>query len=234
MNGKKNEKYIILENNTKSKKNIIGKKKPNDVFDTEAAEPKKSSDTENSRRTETRNKESSTLVSRKNLRKSVTLALLVSLAMVLSYLESLLPPLVAIPGVKLGLANSATMFTLYVLDKKSACIVSLMRVSISALLFGNAVGFIYSMSGAALSLGVMILIKIMGRFSSVGVSVAGGVFHNIGQVCAAAMVMGNSGLLAYIAPLLISGTLSGVAIGALAGILVNKTEGTVKKILSGK
>ena len=144
--------------------------------------------------------------------------------MVLSYIESLIPPLVAIPGVKLGLANTVSIFALYSLDKRSAVCVSALRVSLSALLFGNAVGFIYSFSGAALSLLVMILISKLRLFSIIGVSIVGAVAHNVGQVIAAAIVMSTGGVLLYIAPLLVTGSLSGTAIGALGGILITKMQ----------
>jgi heptaprenyl diphosphate synthase len=165
------------------------------------------------------------------LRRSVTLAALVAAAMVLSYVESLLPAFVAVPGVKLGLANTVTLFALYALDARAAASVSALRVALSAVLFGNTVAFIYSASGALLSFVCMALLKKTDRFSTVGVSVAGGVAHNAGQVGAAALVLENAGVLSYIAPLLISGTVAGVAIGVLAGLLVSRIEKTVNKIL---
>jgi heptaprenyl diphosphate synthase len=165
------------------------------------------------------------------LRRSVTLAALVAAAMVLSYVESLLPAFVAVPGVKLGLANTVTLFALYALDARAAASVSALRVALSAVLFGNTVAFIYSASGALLSFVCMALLKKTDRFSTVGVSVAGGVAHYAGQVGAAALVLENAGVLSYIAPLLISGTVAGVAIGVLAGLLVSRIEKTVNEIL---
>lgn len=167
----------------------------------------------------------------KRLRRAVTVAMLVAAAMVLSYVESLLPFFVPIPGVKLGLANTVTLFALYVLGWRDAAFVSVLRVSLSALLFGNAVAFIYSASGALLSFICMLLVYRIGRFSPVGVSVTGGVAHNVGQVISAALVMETAGVLGYIAPLLISGTVAGVVIGIVAGILVVKVKDTVNKIL---
>ena len=157
-----------------------------------------------------------------SLRRSVILSALCAAAMVLSYIESLIPPLVAIPGVKLGLANTVSVFALYSLDKRAAVCVSALRVSLSALLFGNAVGFIYSLSGAALSLLCMILISKLRVFSVIGVSIASAVAHNVGQVIAAAIVMSTWGVLLYIAPLLVSGSLAGAAVGALGGALITK------------
>ena len=151
--------------------------------------------------------------------------------MVLSYVESLIPPFVAIPGVKLGLANTVSIFALYSLDKKAAICVSALRISLSALLFGNAVGFIYSLSGAALSLILMILALKIKLFSIIGVSIVGAVAHNLGQVIAAAIVMSTGGVLVYFAPLLISGSVSGAVIGILGGILISKIQRPLKSYL---
>lgn len=150
------------------------------------------------------------------------LALLVAVAMVLSYLESLIPPLVAVPGVKLGLSNIATVLTLYTLGAPAAVAVSVVRVSLSALLFGNTVAFIYSLSGALLALLFMLLLKRLPVFSEIGVSVAGGVAHNAGQIIAACIVMENAGISAYLPPLIISGTVAGVAVGIISAVLVKR------------
>ena len=154
----------------------------------------------------------------------VTLSALIAVAMILSYIESLIPAFVAVPGVKMGLSNIATVFALYALGWQYAICVSVVRVLLSALLFGNVVGLIYSLSGAALALIVMILLQKFDIFSSVGVSVAGGVAHNIGQVLAACVVMETASLAVYIIPLLLSGTVSGVIIGLVAGNLVERVK----------
>ena len=164
-------------------------------------------------------------------RRTVTLAMLVAAAMVLAYVESLMPAFFTVPGVKVGLANAVTLFALYVLDTRGAACISFMRVALAALLFGSAVSFIYSASGAALSLLVMIGARRLGRFSPVGVSVLGGVAHNVGQVMAAAVTMESVGIFYYLAPLLISGTLAGTFIGILTGILTEKSRGAVNKML---
>ncbi len=155
--------------------------------------------------------------------------MLVALALALSYLENLIPPIVPVPGVKVGLANSVTLLALYTLDKKSAAFISAVRVALSALLFGSAVSLIYSASGALLSFVVMICAMKIGKNSIVGVSVVGAVFHNVAQVAAAAAVMESMGVLYYIAPLLISGTASGFVTGALSGVIIEKTKDIIKK-----
>lgn len=156
-----------------------------------------------------------------------TLSLLVAAAMILSYVESLIPPLAAVPGVKIGLSNIATVFALYTLGAPCAVCVSLVRVCLSALLFGNFVGFIYSLTGAIFALAVMILLKRIACFSTVGVSVAGGIFHNAGQVIAAAIVMDSPAIVYYLAPLAVSGTIAGVAVGLAGGLLAARLSGRI-------
>ena len=161
-------------------------------------------------------------------RRLTALALGVSLAMILSFVESQIPPLAAVPGVKIGLSNIVTVVLLYILGWREALGVSLARVCLSALLFGNAVAFIYSISGAALSLVVMIIAKKLLPLSAVGVSVLGGVMHNVGQVVAAIIVMESAGIAVYIAPLLVSGTIAGIAVGIAAGIVAGRTARFIK------
>jgi heptaprenyl diphosphate synthase len=160
-------------------------------------------------------------------RKLTLISVLIAVAMILSYVESLIPAFVAVPGVKMGLSNIATVFALYTLGWPYAVCVSLVRVLLSSLLFGNFVSLIYSISGAALALLAMILLKKLDCFSSVGVSVCGGVMHNAGQIIAACIVMENAAISLYLIPLIISGTLSGILIGLVSGILVER----IKKFL---
>lgn len=161
-------------------------------------------------------------------KRMVTLSALIAVAMILSYIESLVPAFVAVPGVKMGLSNIATVFALYALGWPYAICVSVVRVFLSTLLFGNFVSLIYSLSGAALALLAMILLKKLNTFSSIGISVAGGVCHNAGQIIAACIVMENAAISLYIIPLIISGTLAGVVIGVLAGMLVERIKKYLK------
>ena len=146
-------------------------------------------------------------------------ALLVALAMVLSWLESMVPLSLAVPGVKLGLANLVVIFTLYKLGPRQAAIISLVRVLLVTFTFGNAFSFAYSLAGAALSFVVMVLLKQTEKFSLLGVSIAGGVCHNIGQILVAMAVLGTAELIWYLPALLVAGTVAGICIGA-AGALV--------------
>ena len=147
--------------------------------------------------------------------------LLTALALVLSYLESLIPPL-WVPGVKLGLPNLAVVFALYRLGWKDACAISLVRVVLVTLLFGNGAALAYSIAGAALSLSLMGLLKKTGKFSTVGVSVAGGVAHNAGQTLVAMALLETSRLAWYLPVLWVSGTIAGVLIGIVSGVLVER------------
>ena len=158
-----------------------------------------------------------------------TLALLVAVAMILSYIEAQIPLSVSVPGVKLGLSNIATLFALYTLGASEAALVSLVRVVLSSMLFANPIMMIYSLAGAALALMFMILMKKIGVFSMLGVSVVGGVMHNVGQIVAAVILMKDSGIAYYLIPLVISGTVAGVAIGAASALLVKKIGKELKR-----
>lgn len=149
-------------------------------------------------------------------------ALLTALAMVLSWLESQVPLSVAAPGVKLGLTNLVVVFALYRMSARDAAVISLIRVVLVSFTFGNAYSFAYSLAGAALSLAVMTLLKNTGRFSILGISVAGGVCHNIGQILVAIAVVGTGRLAWYLPALLLSGTVAGICIGAAGGIITSR------------
>ena len=150
------------------------------------------------------------------------LGLCVSLSMILSYFESLVPPLVAVPGVKAGFANLVTIFMLYKVGVKQTAAVTLVRVILVSILFGSAVSMVYSLVGATLSLAVMIPLKKWNLLSCVGVSVAGGVLHNVGQVLTACILMETSQIIFYLPVLLISGTVAGVIIGLGAAMLIQR------------
>lgn len=162
-----------------------------------------------------------------NVKKLTFLSISVALAMILSFVESQIPPFVAVPGVKIGLSNIVTVFLLYSYGWREAGSVSLIRVVLSSILFGSFVSLLYSISGAVLSFLVMLGLKKTNWFSVVGVSVAGGVFHNAGQIACACIVMENAAIASYLPPLIISGTVAGVAVGLLSGILTKKLKGKI-------
>ena len=148
--------------------------------------------------------------------------LLIALALILSYLESLVPLSFAVPGVKLGLPNIAVVFALYRLRTRTAAAISLLRVALAALLFGSVLSLAYSAAGAVCSFAVMWLLRRSGRFGCTGVSVAGAVVHNLAQIAAAALLLETASLTWYIPVLCLSGTIAGVCIGLLSALLIER------------
>ena len=159
-----------------------------------------------------------------NVKKLTTLSLSVAISMVLSFVESQIPPLTAVPGVKIGLANILTVFLLYTYGAREACAVSVTRVLLSSLLFGSAVSLLYSMAGALFSFLVMLFLKRLPWFSEIGVSIAGGVAHNVGQILAASLIMGTDAVLYYLPYLIISGVIAGIAVGFAANMLIHRVK----------
>ena len=157
-------------------------------------------------------------------KKIATSALMIALAMILSFVESQIPSFFPIPGIKLGLANIAVIFALYRLSIKDAIVVSLIRVVVVSTLFGTSLTLAYSLSGAVLSLLIMVLLKKSDRFSIVGVSVAGGISHNIGQIIMAIILMQNSVISYYLPFLIISGIVTGVVIGLVSAKIVERVK----------
>ena len=151
-------------------------------------------------------------------------ALLIALAMVLSWLESLVPVSAAIPGMKLGLTNLVVMFALYRMRSIDAAVISFVRVLLVSFTFGNAYAFAYSIAGAALSFLIMLALKKSGRFSTIGVSIAGGVGHNLGQIIVAAIVLETEKIFFYLPVLMMSGMAAGVCIGLLGGIITERLK----------
>lgn len=146
-----------------------------------------------------------------------------SVALLLSYVEFLLPPLyAAVPGIKIGLPNVIILFVLYRVGARAAAGVSFVRLCVSSLLFGNPVMFAYSAAGAVLSLLIMIILKKTDKLSTVGVSVAGGVAHNLGQTLLAMILLNTPQISYYMIVLTITGTISGVFIGLCGAYLVKR------------
>ena len=162
-----------------------------------------------------------------NTKRISRLALLTALAMVLSWLEHLIPlPAALPPGIKLGLTNLVVLFALYRMNFRDAAIINFVRVLLVSFTFGNAYAFAYSFMGAALSLPAMALLKCSEKFSPVGVSVVGGVCHNLGQILVAMFVLENRGLLTYLPVLMVSGVAAGAAVGIVGGLLVQRIPKT--------
>lgn len=149
-------------------------------------------------------------------RKLANMAMLVALAMIFSYVESLIPINFGIPGMKLGVANLVTVTGLYFLELPEVFLVVVMRILLTDFLFGNGMSIIYSLAGGILSFLVMALMKRLKGFSVAGVSIAGGVSHNIGQIIVASIVVENLKLVYYLPALLIAGTVTGFVMGMIS------------------
>ncbi len=148
--------------------------------------------------------------------------LLIALAFVLSYIESLIPVFVAIPGAKLGLTNLVVLVALERFGKKDAFIINMIRILLVGFTFGNTFSLLYSFAGGILSFLIMILLKKTKKFSLVGISVSGGVGHNMGQIIVAAFVLESGALIYYLPFLLVIGTIAGVIVGILSAEILKR------------
>ena len=157
-------------------------------------------------------------------KKVAFLGMCIALSMILSFVESQIPPLVAVPGVKVGLPNIVMVFMLYKVGAKDTAIVSILRVILVGILFGTPLSMIYSLVGAALSLIGMIILKKTNLFAPVTVSVVGGILHNVGQIATACFVMDTAEIAYYLPVLLITGTIAGVLIGLCAAMILKRLE----------
>lgn len=159
----------------------------------------------------------------------VLIAMLTAFAIVIAILESFIPS-IGIPGVKLGLANIIILITLYELGVVEAIFVNIVRVLIVALVRGTflSMGFFMSLSGAFLSLGIMILFCLLiKKFSIIGVSVIGSIFHVAGQVLVAMIYLESAYILFYLPIIAISAIITGVIVGIVAKIIIK--TGIIKK-----
>ena len=162
-------------------------------------------------------------------KKIVTYGILIAVALVLSYLESLIPPFFAVPGMKLGLTNLVVLIALYLMGTGSALLINILRVLLVGLLFGNLISLLYSVAGALLSWIVMLLLKRTGKFSIVTVSIAGGVFHNIGQILVAMLILRTVSIAWYLLALWVSGIVAGAVIGIIGGLVCKRLKGIFAK-----
>lgn len=150
-----------------------------------------------------------------------------ALALIFSYIETLIPIQLGIPGVKLGLANLIIVIALYKISLKETYLLSVIRVVLSGFMFGNMFAILYSLAGGLLSLTVMAILKKAGGFSVMGVSIAGGVSHNVGQLIVAMIVIETFSVAYYIPVLLIAGLITGMIIG----IAANETLKRIKELI---
>lgn len=143
-------------------------------------------------------------------------AVFTALAMIFSYVEAILPINFGVPGMKLGLANLVIVAGLYYLNEKDVLIISVTRILLMGLLFGNGMSLIYSLTGGMLSYLIMILMKEKTNLSVLVISISGGITHNIGQLIAASLVVSNFHIFYYFPALLIAGTITGLLIGIVS------------------
>nr|WP_298056113.1 Gx transporter family protein [uncultured Lachnoanaerobaculum sp.] len=156
----------------------------------------------------------------KYIRQITTMGMLVALAMVLGFVETLIPINLGIPGMKLGLANIVVVIALFLFDVKTAVVVSILRIILIAMTFGNMSMMFYSIAGASLSLLSMITVSKIKSFSLISVSIIGGIMHNVGQIICAAFVVRTNGVFTYLPVLIIAGLVSGALIGIVAGLIL--------------
>ena len=145
-----------------------------------------------------------------------------ALALIFSYVETLIPIQFGVPGIKLGLANLIIVIVLYKTDWREALLLSVVRIILAGFIFGSLFSIIYSLAGGILSLAVMALLKRTDRFSVAGISIAGGVCHNIGQLVVAMVVVETYQVGYYLPVLLIAGLITGAVIGAIAGEVLKR------------
>ncbi|MCM1156969.1 MAG: Gx transporter family protein [Bacteroidales bacterium] len=157
-------------------------------------------------------------------KKITILGMLLAVSLVLSYLESLLPVMIAVPGVKPGLANMVTMLVLYRFGGKSAGLFMTVRVLFSGLLFSGFAGIVYSFAGGVFCIVIMSIFRKCSFFSILGVSMLGAVFHNLGQIFAAWLIMENAHIFYYFPVLCLTGMLSGMAVGYLSAMLIRRFD----------
>ena len=160
-------------------------------------------------------------------KKIAYIGLMIALAFVFSYIEFLLPLHIGIPGVKLGLANLAIIVCLYTLGEKEALLLSIIRIVLVGFTFGNMAMMMYSLAGGILSFLVMWIAKKSNKLSMTGVSVLGGVFHNIGQILLAMWILETDSLMYYLPVLIVSGIVAGVLIGIIGALITKR----IKKLI---
>lgn len=160
-------------------------------------------------------------------KKIAYLGLLIALAFVFSYIEFLIPVNIGIPGAKLGLANLVIIVALYTIKERDAFILSMIRIVLVGFTFANLASMLYSLAGGILSFLAMVLAKNSKKFSITGVSVIGGIFHNVGQIIMAICVVKTASLVYYLPVLMVAGIAAGVAIGILGAMVTKRVKGLV-------
>ena len=162
--------------------------------------------------------------------KAALYGLLIALAFIFSYVEALIPLPVPVPGIKLGLANLVNVVGLYTVGAAGTLVIGLLRIVMVGFTFSNPGSMLYALAGGILSLAVMALAKKMDWFEKTGVSILGGVFHNIGQLSMAAWITGTAGVFTYLPVLLVTGVITGGVIGLLGGLVTERIAPVIQRM----
>lgn len=160
--------------------------------------------------------------SQNNSYKIALRGILIATSMVLSWLESLIPAFIALPGIKIGLTNIVVLIALYKLSCKDALIINIIRIILVGITFGNTFSLLYSLAGGFLSGSVMIFLKKSRRFGITNISMAGGLCHNIGQILMAMLILESSAILYYLPVLWFSGIIAGIFVGLLSSLILTR------------
>ena len=166
----------------------------------------------------------------KTSRLTALYGMMIALAVLFSYVEMLIPLNLGIPGVKLGLANLVTIVAFYTIGVKEAVAITLVRIVLVGITFSNLFSMLYSLAGGELSLILMILCRKRDWYGQTGVSIVGGVGHNVGQLIVAAIVVENTAVFYYFPYLLVAGIIAGMLIGILGGIVVNRLSRFIRNL----
>lgn len=178
-----------------------------------------------------RKEEMAEKMSRRQRAKKVALyGLLIALAFIFSYVEAMIPIPVPVPGVKLGLANLVNVVGLYTVGAAGTAAVGLVRIVLVGFTFSNPGSMLYALAGGMVSLFVMAAAKKYNWFTETGVSILGGIFHNIGQLTVAAYITGTAGVFSYLPVLLVAGVITGGVIGLLGGLIVERIKPIVNRL----
>lgn len=161
---------------------------------------------------------------KKKIEKITTYGLLIALAFILSYIENLIPIPLPIPGIKLGLANLVVLTALYSLGAKEAFVLSILRIILVGFTFGSPSTMLFSLAGGLLSWAIMSMSKYSKLFSLIGVSILGGISHNVGQILMSILVVENINIIYYLPFLLIAGVITGALIGLLGAMIVKRLK----------
>lgn len=149
---------------------------------------------------------------------------MLAVAMIFSYIESLLVIPMPVPGIKLGLCNLIIVIILYKNGPAAAFIINISRILLAGLLFGNVQSVIFSLAGGLLSLALMCGAKRVSCIGITGVSMLGGAAHGVGQIAAAAVMLSTAGLVYYLPFLIAAGTIAGFFIGFMSGKILPRLE----------